>query len=400
MSARRRSTSSAGTRPRSCPTTWSRQRSSCVDSFPLTPNNKLDRRALPDPAEPTADESTAFEPPKSGTETVIGGIWCGVLGRTYVGRHDDFFALGGHSLLAIRVFAEIESRLGARLPISALFQSPTIEQLAAAVERGRPPQRWTSLVPVQPGGRSRPFFYVAPFLITSLSFANLARSLGRDQPFYVLQPQGMDTDDPVHDTVEAMATHYVRELRSVQATGPYLIGGHCAGASVAFEMARQLQADGERISLLALVDAEPPHVSRPAVHPLTYVRRRIGHYRRDRRLLAAIRWYLHVVTERIVRRRFGTAATRRLADLRSRHAVAHEAYAAGPFDGDVLLIRSAEWNSDPANVWQLRWSDLISGHLDIEEVAGTHAGLVQMESSLDLAHVLRRAIAAAGTADR
>lgn len=363
-----------------------------IQDLPLTPNNKIDRKALPTP--PTIDQPgrASDEPPRAGMETTLAEIWAEVLGRPSIGRHDDFFAVGGHSLSAIRVFAEIEARIGDRLPISALFQSPTIAHLAATIEQGRPTASWTSLVPVQPLGHRSPLFYVAPFLITSLSFSNLGRALGVDQPLFVLQPQGMDTDDPVHDTVEEMAAHYLRELRGVQPVGPYLIGGHCAGATVAFEMTRQLQGDGEQVALLAIVDAEPPHVGRPAVGRVAYIRRRANHYRRDGRLWAAIRWYIHVAFERTFQRRIGRGNARRLADLRGRHAAAHRSYVAGSIAGDLVLIRSDEWHTDPDNDWHLRWGDLIDGELAVVSVPGTHHGLVEISSSIELATALRFAI--------
>ena len=88
---------------------------------------------------------------------------------------------------------------GERLPLSALFEAPTIAAMSELLEAERPASRWTSLVPMQPEGDRPPFFYVAPYLITLLSFAHLARYMENDQPFYVLQPQGMEGDHPVHD---------------------------------------------------------------------------------------------------------------------------------------------------------------------------------------------------------
>ncbi len=380
-----------------------------LEHLPLTASNKIDRNQLPTPT-PDTTTTTPHEPPHPGLETDIATIWSTVLNTTNIGRHDNFFHLGGHSLLAVRVFAEIERRLGRRVRLSALFQAPTVAELAALVSSEAGEQHWTSLVPVQPHGESAPLFYVAPFLITALSFANLGRALGHDQPLYVLQPQGLETDDPVHDTIEAMAAHYVDEIREVQPSGPYTIGGHCSGSLVALEMARLLEADGEAVTRLIVVDAEPPNVERPYQAWTSYLAGRFHHYRTERRLVHALRWKIRVAAELTAGRWFGSADRRRIARMRAVHAGAHGSYrASGTIDADILLVRSAEWAGDPANDWHLHWRDLSTGALTLESVPGTHAGLVELDNAADLAasisrttrldsdpHTIRTALAAAG----
>jgi amino acid adenylation domain-containing protein len=364
-----------------------------LDRFPLTPTGKIDRNRLPIPDATRIDRDGEGEPPRMGLETDIANIWAEVLAIPTISRHDNFFELGGHSLLAVRVFAELSRRIGVRVPLSALFQAPTVYGLTRLIERGVGERHWTSLVPVQPNGPRPPFFYVAPYLITALSFSNLGQALGDKQPLYVFQPQGMDTDHAVHETVELMAAHYIREMREVQASGPYLLGGHCSGSLVAFEMARQLQRAGEKVALLVLVDAAPPHVVPRGVNPFTYVLRRMAHYRRDHRLRPAFAWWLRVAKERTLVRILGRGEERRIARLRARHAAAHASYFGGPLAGDAIFIRSAEWDDLPENDWHLRWKDLISGDLNVETVPGTHAGLVEVANSSELAERIKWAIA-------
>jgi thioesterase domain-containing protein len=203
----------------------------------------------------------------------------------------------------------------------------------------------------------------------------------------------MDSDDPIHESVEEMAKHYVSEMRSVQPHGPYLIGGHCSGSWVAFEMAHQLQALGERVDLLVLVDFGPPqhHVRR--VNPLRYVVERLEFYRADGRLADAVRWKLGLAKERLVVRWLGGARAKRAAEVRARHAVAHARYEPTPIAGGAVLVRTAESVQLRDRAWHLDWRKLLSGPLRVDVVGGTHAGLVEDANSAELAAVISRSIA-------
>ena len=181
-------------------------------------------------------------------------MWEEVLAVRPVRIQDDFFTLGGHSLLAARLFDRIERRMGQRLPIAILFQAPTIEGLAAILRRKGWSPSWSSLVAIQTAGTRPPFFCVHAVGGNILSYRLLSRHLGAEQPFYALQSQGLDGEHPPHETVEAAAAHYVEEIRTVQPRGPYYLGGTSLGGIVAFEMAQQLVAQGERVGLLALID--------------------------------------------------------------------------------------------------------------------------------------------------
>ncbi len=213
--------------------------------LPLTPNGKVNRRALPAPDRgPVRD----FVAPRTPVEEALAEIWRELLGIERVGAHDNFFELGGHSLLAVLLMARIEKRLGKALPIASLFATPTLESLAAALSEsaglGRSP-----LVAIKPQGGGAPFFCVHPVGGNVLCYLNLSRSV--EAPFYALQSAG-------EESVEAMAARYLLELRRVQPAGPYRLGGWSMGGLVAFEMARQLEAAGQAVELLAVVDTPPP----------------------------------------------------------------------------------------------------------------------------------------------
>jgi aspartate racemase len=153
------------------------------------------------------------------------------------------------------LFAEIEKQFNKRLPLSSLFENPTIEHLASLIDKRSPSTSVSSLVGIQPHGSRLPFFCVHEFFGDVLCYVNLARHLGRDQPLYALQARGLDgTEEPLAD-IGKMAAHYIEEIRAVQPHGPYALGGLCFGGVVAFEMAQQLRLKGEAVCLLALLDS-------------------------------------------------------------------------------------------------------------------------------------------------
>nr|WP_227027201.1 non-ribosomal peptide synthetase [Corallococcus soli] len=245
------------------PSAWVR-----LPSLPLNANGKVDRGALPAPEAPSASERRA-QAPRNALETSLVAIWAEVLRVEGVGINDSFFELGGHSLLAVRLMEAVNRETGRRLPLSALFQAPSVERFAALLEQHEDSATSSPLVPFDAGrtpGTAPPFFCVHPVGGTVLAYAALARRLGPEQPFYGLQARGLDgTSEPLR-TLEAMAADYVRALREVQPVGPYHLGGWSLGGVIAYEMTRQLREAGEEVALLALLDSfvpEPVPASEP-----------------------------------------------------------------------------------------------------------------------------------------
>ncbi|HET8579554.1 MAG TPA: thioesterase domain-containing protein, partial [Nitrospiraceae bacterium] len=224
---------------------------------PLTPNGKVNRLALPPPSDEAPDALTGSVAPRNRLELQLAAIWEQVLGVAHIGVRDNFFVLGGHSLLALQIFGAIEQTLGKRLPMSLLFQAPTIELLAEVLSQEGCVVRWDSLVAIQPGGMKPPFFVVPGVGGNVLVFARLSKQLGHEQPFYGLQARGLDWEALPFTRVEEMAAHYVHEIRGIRPKGPYLIGGTCTGGVVAYEMAQQLVAQGEQV-ILAIMESWHP----------------------------------------------------------------------------------------------------------------------------------------------
>jgi aspartate racemase len=314
--------------------------------------------------------------PRDEVERHLTELWQEVLRRPNIGIHDDFFELGGYSLLATRLFALIEAATGQRIPVSTLFQAPTIAELAAVLRQGDVPTEWVSLVAIQPRGSQPPFFYVAPYVISVLQLANLGVELSPDQPLYGIQPQGLDGRHPVHTSIEDMATAYIGEMKRVQPDGPYRIGGHCSGSWVAFEMARQLEAAGDQLDTVLLVDQGPPGGER-VIRWRQYVVGRLRLYLRDRRLRYAIAWKLKIGLHRLRLQRLWNPASEHVAEVRRLHHDAFLVYEGGVVHSDLVLVRSEESLTQQDKDWYVQWRHRTTGRVYETTATGTHANLLE-----------------------
>jgi amino acid adenylation domain-containing protein/FkbM family methyltransferase len=224
-----------------------------LDRFPLTPNGKVDRKALPVPERSAVGATVTSS--RDSLDLQLIKLWESVLGVKPIGLQDNFFDLGGTSLAAVRLFSKMRKLFGRSFPLSVLIQAPTVEKLADLARRDGWTPRWISLVPIQPGGSKPPFFCVHGGGGNVLIYKDLAAHLGQDFPFYGLQARGLDGSKDYLTTVEAMAESYLLELQELQPEGPYHLGGFCMGGQIAFEMARKLIEKGQDVNLLVLIDS-------------------------------------------------------------------------------------------------------------------------------------------------
>ena len=228
-----------------------------LEGFLLTTNGKLDYDSLPPPRSQDEQEEVGYVAPRDHTERLLCEIWSQVLGVNRIGIDDDFFAIGGHSLLAAKLFARLDEAFGRSLPLGVLFTASTIRSLAERYRSTIEPTGHSVIVPLRAGGSLPPIFAVPGVFGNVIGLADLARELGSEQPFYGLQSLGLDGGEAPLDSIEEIAALCVAEIRSVQARGPYAIVGACFGATVAYEMARQLLAAGEEMGFLGLLDPTP-----------------------------------------------------------------------------------------------------------------------------------------------
>ena len=235
-----------------------------LEAMPLTANNKVDVRALPAPAPYLSDE-LVYVGPRDRMEVQLTALWQQVLEVPKIGIHDNFFDLGGHSLKAAQLFFLLEQVYGRHLPLATLFQAPTIAELASVLSREQWVPPWQSLVAIQPSGTAIPIFMVPGVGGNVLIFAQLARLLGPDQPFYGLQARGLDGKEAPFISVPEMARHYIAEIRALRPQGPYVLVGICTGGLIAYEMAQQLFEQGEAVTLVVM-DTWHPTSYRPHRH--------------------------------------------------------------------------------------------------------------------------------------
>ncbi|MER6411936.1 amino acid adenylation domain-containing protein [Streptomyces humidus] len=224
-----------------------------VDDFPLTPNGKVDREALPTP--PVA--APMGRGPRTPQEEILCGLFAEVLNLGQIGVEDNFFDLGGHSLLANQLIARIAEVMGTEVPIRAFFAGPTVAQLAAHLGSDGADRAFDVLLPLRTGGTLPPLFCVHPGAAICWSYSDLLLRLSPDFPVYGLQSRALSHPDELPETLIEVADHCIEEMRQVQKTGPYYLLGQSFGGVVAHAMAARLEAAGEQVGLIVALDSEP-----------------------------------------------------------------------------------------------------------------------------------------------
>ncbi|WP_437970202.1 amino acid adenylation domain-containing protein [Sorangium sp. So ce260] len=378
-----------------------------VERWPQTPSGKIDRRALAAsaPAALVALVEGARVPPRTRLELELCALFEELLGAGGVGVTDDFFSLGGHSLLAVRLMAEIRGRFGRDLPLTSLFRAPTAEGLAALLrdDGGAQGGRDSVVVPlhaIRAGGARAPLFFVHPVGGNVLCYADLARALGQDRPFYGVQSFGLETPPRPLGSVGEMAEAYCEELRRVQPEGPYLLGGWSMGGVVAFEMARVLERSGRRVAAVVLLDAYLPPFDEPGdeLPPIAQFAADLAGISGasaaaaladlgDGALHAA--WLLERAQELGALPRGTTLAElSALIDVFERNAALLARYAPGGLSARVELFRAdASPRRDPRPAWA-RWAPGLRSHV----APGDHYTLLRKPHVDALAERIRAAL--------
>jgi amino acid adenylation domain-containing protein len=229
-----------------------------LEKLPITPSGKVDRRSLPTPDETqtSAPSPAVGEMPWLPIQLQLVQIWEELLGVRPVGIRDNFFELGGHSLLAVRMMDRVEELTGKKLPVTELFNDATIAHLSELILENKESAA-NPVIELQREGSGAPVYFLHGDIIGGGFYArDLARLLGNEHPFHVLPPSGLQ--DGALTSVEEMTDIHLRDLRAHRPHGPYVLGGFCIGALVAYEMAVRLAAEGEEVRTLLLIDPQLP----------------------------------------------------------------------------------------------------------------------------------------------
>lgn len=315
-----------------------------LEKLPLTPSGKVDRRSLPAPeqAQTPAPALGPQETPWLPIQFQLVQIWEEMLGVKPIGIRDNFFELGGHSLLAVKMMDRVEEVTGRKLPVTTLFEGATILHLAELL-LGDSQKSPAPVIELRTAGSRLPVYFLHGDIIGGGFYArDISRLLGEDQPFYVLPPT--EIADGSLPTVEEMAAGHLRDLRAHRPHGPFLLGGFCIGALVAYEMACRLSEAGEEVSFVALIDPELPSSLLRANYRLVdkLARRRGWDVRRKTRVFARGHKVLYRLREEWNsplrdKARFAVRKTRRLLGGNSETS---------PVPGDNH--RSKEWAANSA----------------------------------------------------
>jgi amino acid adenylation domain-containing protein len=362
-----------------------------LDAFPVTPNGKLDRKALPTP-EGDAFATQAYEAPVGETEQALAGIWAEVLGLERVGRRDNFFALGGHSLLVMRLIARTRQALGVEIPLTHVFSHPTVEALAVRLAAPEAADSADRAIAIRATG-SQPPLFLAYTGSGSVAYSQKVHPhVDGDVPVYALPAPRLSDEQP--RTVEEMAARLVRMIREVQPAGPYRVAGWSFGGVLAYEIAAQLIRQGETVEFVGLIDTFAPAFFRDEnALPATGAPA-------DGEDDAALEAYVaQLRAEGRLRDHVTLPQFREMQERRRATVPALHAYDPPPLSVGVHLFPAQENQTEDASV---RWRELLpEGALQVTPVPGNHSTMVDPPNTAVLGEALSRGLErarAAGTA--
>jgi len=374
-----------------------------TSAFPLSVAGKIDRRALArmySATPPPPGRAVTAPSAPSSLEIEVAELWQAVLRVPAIGLDQDFFLAGGDSLKAARLFGRIGERFGVDLALRCIFEEGgTVAGMARLIEtiREGPHGRRlpAGLVPIKTDGDRPPLFAMPGAFGDPTAFMNLARVIDARQPLYGPASRGLDGASAPLDRIEDMAAHNVALVRAFQPRGPYALAGACVGAVVAFDMARQLQAAGERIALLILLDPPPPFtdargrrrkVGSSAIVRVTRVPRfvlaRLRLYRQTLALLrggdraAFVRDRLRILGG-IVRTRDlfrGDRSELNLVAVAEAQSVALRRYTPRAYDGPTAVFLTIDRPVPGQRDRRLDWLDLVPQAGSPEYVPGLDSG--------------------------
>ena len=362
-----------------------------LDALPRGVSGKVDRNALPDPDRTMLTSGATGRPPADDAERKLVKAWEEVLDVDGVGVDDDFFELGGHSLLVLQLLARIKKDFNRKLSIPIIFQRPTVAQLAEVFGDESAESLAPCIVAIRTEGKEKPIFCAAGVGGGTHWFKGLAGHLGKEQPFYGLEPLGLSAETVSDGSVEAMAAEFVNEIRRMQSDGPYRLGGYSFGGLVALEIAQQLQRQGEEVDLLFFIETYEPGTD--ATRARWFCRYVCNFLRLSwRRKLLFIKekivWIRSLIRDYTITR---NTQEEHLELMHAMHAHMQAAieYRPEPYEGSVVLIRARKPpNSAPLDP-EAGWKEVIGGEIHVRPIPGDHYDMFKPPNDAAMSFALR-----------
>ncbi|GAA4819484.1 amino acid adenylation domain-containing protein [Litoribaculum gwangyangense] len=223
-----------------------------VDKIPTTENGKIDRKALLK-YRSDSNSKKVYTSPRTENEKLVASIWKENLNLENIDVFSNFFEIGGHSIKAVKIILDTEKLTGKKIPLSSLFQYPTVEKFAELLETDKEIDL-DCLVPIKPNGGKTPLFIVHGAGLNVLNFIDLSKHFDEDQPVYGLQGTAKSYDT-WYESIEDMAAHYIEAIIKINPQGPYALAGFSFGGVVVFEMTRQLKEQEKKVIFTGLLDS-------------------------------------------------------------------------------------------------------------------------------------------------
>jgi enterobactin synthetase component F len=378
-----------------------------LDAMPLTPNGKLDRKALPMPER--ADRK-CYVKPVTDLEKKLAALWQQILNVEEVGLHDNFFELGGDSLSAAVMVAACAAEIGVELPVGSLFETPTIADLATAVERltGESQDPLNAMLPLRKvrNAAQGPLFCIHPMAGLSLGFSSLLRHLNPALPVYGLQSRALRNVEALPSSIEEMATDYLSEIRKVQPHGPYKLIGRSLGGLIGHCIAEQMQADGEEVEFLAMIDsylftpgkpAGPRSEADEVRAVLTFLNAPVSREQEPQTLQELATVLVETYDSRsvpllqeIIKR--NPQFLQNLCAVMIKHLELARKFVPGTIDLDLLFFKATEHNGNLEGILDrspYAWRRFVEGRIEVQELACHHEEVLGPEPAAKIGHVLQ-----------
>lgn len=308
--------------------------------------------------------------PQNQTQLKLVQIWEELFARNPIGIQENFFEIGGTSLMAVRLLSKIEEKLGYNLPPATLLQHNNIEALSKILKSNE--LAWSTLVPLRASGSHKPLFCIHAGGGHILFYKDLVDNL-KDIPVYAVQPEGLDGSDFGYASIEEMTAHYLREMREIQPKGPYYILGTCFSNSVSYEMVKQLEAVGETVAMLIIVDSAPGFLVTERKQHKGKLERWIDRVKKEgwRVTLGAIQ---NRLLDKVIDKE--ELHKQRLQRVQFSLKTLYDAYEWKPYEMKIILARSEEFAEREDKWFHIEtWKHLTGREPDAFVVPTSHGGL-------------------------